>query len=213
MPSGPRGTLLFFLYAGADRTYIGRCPERCAGLTTNFLVKRKTPVRREQMADEHSCDIISKVDLQEVLNAVQQAMKEISQRFDFKGSKSNIELNKDKHELTVISDDDQKLKTVLDVLQSKLIKRGISLKALQYGKIEQASGGTVRQLITLQQGIPVEKAKEIVKIIKETKMKVQAEIQKDQVRLKAKKIDDLQTIMKLLREKNLNIHIDFSNYR
>ena len=165
------------------------------------------------MADEHSCDIISKVDLQEVLNAVQQAMKEISQRFDFKGSKSNIELNKDKHELTVISDDDQKLKTVLDVLQSKLIKRGISLKALQYGKIEQASGGTVRQLITLQQGIPVEKAKEIVKIIKETKMKVQAEIQKDQVRLKAKKIDDLQTVMKLLREKNLDIHIDFSNYR
>ncbi|MBS1114441.1 MAG: hypothetical protein H6Q94_170, partial [Nitrospirae bacterium] len=126
---------------------------------------------------------------------------------------SNVELNKDKHELTVISDDDQKLKTVLDVLQSKLIKRGISLKALQYGKIEQASGGTVRQLITLQQGIPVEKAKEIVKIIKETKMKVQAEIQKDQVRLKAKKIDDLQTIMKLLREKNLDIHIDFSNYR
>ena len=165
------------------------------------------------MADEHSCDIISKVDLQEVLNSVQQAMKEISQRFDFKGSKSNVELNKDKHELTVISDDDQKLKTVLDVLQSKLIKRGISLKALQYGKIEQASGGTVRQLITLQQGIPVEKAKEIVKIIKETKMKVQAEIQKDQVRLKAKKIDDLQTIMKLLREKNLDIHIDFSNYR
>jgi len=177
------------------------------------LLTRKTPVRREHMADEHSCDIISKVDLQEVLNAVQQAMKEISQRFDFKGSKSNIELNKDKHELTVISDDDQKLKTVLDVLQSKLIKRGISLKALQYGKIEQASGGTVRQLITLQQGIPVEKAKEIVKIIKETKMKVQAEIQKDQVRLKAKKIDDLQTIMKLLREKNLDIHIDFSNYR
>ena len=165
------------------------------------------------MADEHSCDIISKVDLQEVLNSVQQAMKEISQRFDFKGSKSNIELNKDKHELTVISDDDQKLKTVLDVLQSKLVKRGISLKALQYGKVEQASGGTVRQLITLQQGIPVEKAKEIVKIIKETKMKVQAEIQKDQVRLKAKKIDDLQTIMKLLREKNLDIHIDFSNYR
>ena len=165
------------------------------------------------MADEHSCDIVSKVDLQEVLNAVQQTTKEISQRFDFKGSKSNVELNKDKHELTVISDDDQKLKTVLDVLQSKLVKRGISLKALQYGKIEQASGGTVRQLITLQQGIPVEKAKEIVKIIKETKMKIQAEIQKDQVRLKAKKIDDLQTVMKLLREKNLDIHIDFSNYR
>ncbi|RPI38297.1 MAG: YajQ family cyclic di-GMP-binding protein [Nitrospiraceae bacterium] len=165
------------------------------------------------MADEHSFDIVSKVDLQEVLNSVQQAMKEISQRFDFKGSKSSIELNKDKHEITVLSDDEQKLKTVLDILQTKLIKRGISLKALQYGKIEQASGGTVRQLITLQQGIPVEKAKEIVKLIKETKMKVQAEIQKDQVRVKAKKIDDLQTSMKLLREKDLGIHIDFANYR
>jgi len=165
------------------------------------------------MADEHSFDIVSKVDLQEVLNAVQQATKEISQRFDFKGSKSSIELNKDKHEITVVSDDEQKLKTVLDILQTKLIKRGISLKALQYGKIEQASGGTVRQLITLQQGVPVEKAKEIVKLIKETKMKVQAEIQKDQVRVKAKKIDDLQTAMKLLREKDLGIHIDFANYR
>ncbi|PKL51965.1 MAG: YajQ family cyclic di-GMP-binding protein [Nitrospira bacterium HGW-Nitrospira-1] len=165
------------------------------------------------MADEHSCDIVSKIDLQEVSNAVQQAMKEISQRFDFKGSKSSIELNKDKHELTVISDDDLKLKTVLDILQTKLVKRGISLKALQYSRIEQASGGTVRQIITLQQGIPVEKAREMVKLIKETKMKIQAEIQKDQVRLRAKKIDDLQTVMKLLREKDLGIHIDFSNYR
>jgi len=165
------------------------------------------------MADEHSFDIISKVDLQEVLNAVQQAMKEISQRFDFKGSKSSLDLNKDKHEITVISDDELKLKIVLDILQTKLVKRGVSLKALQYGKIDQASGGTVRQIITLQQGIPVEKAKEIVKLIKETKMKVQAEIQKDQVRVKAKKIDDLQSAMKLLREKDLGIHIDFSNYR
>ena len=165
------------------------------------------------MADEHSFDIVSKVDLQEVLNAVQQAMKEISQRFDFKGSKSSLDLNKDKHEISVISDDEQKLKIVLDILQTKLVKRGVSLKALQYGKIDQASGGTVRQIITLQQGIPVEKAKEIVKLIKETKMKVQAEIQKDQVRVKAKKIDDLQTAMKLLREKDLGIHIDFSNYR
>lgn len=165
------------------------------------------------MADEHSFDIVSKVDLQEVLNAVQQAMKEISQRFDFKGSKSSLDLHKDKHEITVISDDEQKLKIVLDILQTKLVKRGVSLKALQYGKIDQASGGTVRQIITLQQGIPVEKAKEIVKLVKETKMKVQAEIQKDQVRVKAKKIDDLQAAMKLLREKDLGIHIDFSNYR
>lgn len=165
------------------------------------------------MADEHSFDVVSKVDLQEVLNAVQQAMKEISQRFDFKGSKSSIELNKDKHEMTLVSDDESKLKTVIDILQTKLVKRGVSLKALNYGKIEQASGNTVRQLVTLQQGIPVEKSKEVVKIIKDTKMKVQAEIQKDQVRVKAKKIDDLQAVMKILREKDLGIHIEFINYR
>lgn len=165
------------------------------------------------MADEHSFDIASKIDLQEVLNAEQQASKEISQRFDFKGSKSSIELNKEKHEITLISDDDLKLKTVIDILQTKLVKRGISLRALEYGKIEQASGNTVRQIVTLQQGIPVEKSKEIVKIIKETKMKVQAEIQKDQVRVKAKKIDDLQALMALLRGKDLGIHIDFINFR
>lgn len=165
------------------------------------------------MADEHSFDIASKIDLQEVLNAVQQSMKEIGQRFDFRGSKSNIELNKDKYELTILSDDEQKLKSVIDILQSKLIKRGISLKALNYGKIEQASGGTVRQLITLQQGIPIEKSKEIVKLIKDTKLKVQSEIQKDQVRVKAKKIDDLQVLIQLLKEKDLGIHIDFLNYR
>jgi hypothetical protein len=165
------------------------------------------------MADEHSFDVVSKVDLQEVLNAEQQATKEISQRFDFKGSKSSIELNKDKHELTLISDDEMKLKTVIDILQTKLVKRGVSLKALNYGKIEQAANNTVRQIVTLQQGIPVEKAKEIVKIIKDTKMKVQSEIQKDQVRVKAKKIDDLQLVMKLLKEKDLGIHIEFINYR
>jgi len=165
------------------------------------------------MADEHSFDIASKIDLQEVLNAEQQATKEISQRFDFKGSKSSIELNKDKHEITLISDDELKLKTVIDILQTKLVKRGISLKALQYGKVEQAAGNTVRQVITLQQGIPVEKSKEIVKIIKDTKMKVQAEIQKDQVRVKAKKIDDLQALISLLRGKDLGIHIDFINFR
>jgi uncharacterized protein YajQ (UPF0234 family) len=165
------------------------------------------------MADEHSFDIASKVDLQEVLNAVQQATKEISQRFDFKGSKSSIDLNKDKHEITLVSDDELKLKTVVDILQTKLVKRGVSLKALQYGKVEQAAGNTVRQVVTLQQGIPVEKSKEIVKIIKDSKMKVQAEIQKDQVRVKAKKIDDLQALIALLRGKDLGIHIDFINYR
>ncbi|MEJ2696372.1 MAG: YajQ family cyclic di-GMP-binding protein [Candidatus Sulfobium sp.] len=165
------------------------------------------------MAEEHSFDIVSKVDLQEVLNAVQQAMKEIQQRFDFRGSKSNIELNRDKHEITLVSDDEGKLKSVIDILQTKLVKRGISLKALNYGKTEQASGGTVRQIVTLQQGIPVEKAKEIVKLIKDAKMKVQGEIQKDQVRVRAKKIDDLQAVMKAIKEKDFGIHIDFINYR
>ncbi|MDA8082213.1 MAG: YajQ family cyclic di-GMP-binding protein [Nitrospiraceae bacterium] len=165
------------------------------------------------MADEHSFDIVSKVDLQEVLNAVQQAMKEISQRFDFRNSKSDIELNKDKHEITLASDDEMKLRSVIDILETKLVKRGISLKALNYGKIEQAAGSTVRQVISLQQGIPVEKSKEIVKLIKDTKMKVQAEIQKDQVRVKAKKIDDLQATMKLIKEKDLDIHLEFINYR
>ncbi|MBI4686686.1 MAG: YajQ family cyclic di-GMP-binding protein [Nitrospirae bacterium] len=165
------------------------------------------------MADEHSFDIVSKVDLQEASNAVQQAMKEISQRFDFKGSKSNIELDKGKNEILIISDDEYKLKSVIDILQGKLVKRGISLKSLDYGKIETALAGAVRQVITLQQGIASDKAKEVVKIIKDTKLKVQSEIQKDQVRVKAKKIDDLQAIMKLLREKDLGIHMEFVNYR
>lgn len=165
------------------------------------------------MADEHSFDIVSKVDIQEVLNAVQQAMKEISQRFDFKDSKSNIELNKDKNEIVIISDDEYKLKSVIDIFQGKLVKRRVSLKSLVYGKIEPAVSGTVKQVITLQQGIPTEKAKEIVKIIKDTKLKIQAEIQKDQVRVRAKKIDDLQSIISLLKEKDLGIHMEFANYR
>ncbi|MBI5408650.1 MAG: YajQ family cyclic di-GMP-binding protein [Nitrospirae bacterium] len=165
------------------------------------------------MADEHSFDIVSKVDLQEVSNAVQQALKEIGQRFDFKGSKSNIELDKIKNEILLVSDDEYKLKSVVDILQSKLIKRQVPLKALSYGKVEPAASSTVRQIVTLQQGIPTEKAKEIVKVIKDTKLKVQSEIQKDQLRVRAKKIDDLQAVMKILREKDLGVHIDFVNYR
>jgi cyclic-di-GMP-binding protein len=167
----------------------------------------------DQMADEHTFDVTCEVDMQEVLNAVTQALKEIGQRFDFKGSKSNIEFDKGKHIITLTSDDEFRLKSVLDILQSKLVKRGVALKALDYGKIEQAAGSTVRQVVTLQQGIPQEKSKEIVKIIKETKMKVNVEIQKDQVRVRAKKIDDLQAVMALLKEKDLGIHIQFTNYR
>ncbi len=165
------------------------------------------------MADEHSFDVVSKVDLQEVSNAVQQALKEMGQRFDFRGSKSNIELDKVKNEILLISDDEYKLKSVVDMLQSKLIKRQVPLKALSYGKVEPAASNTVRQIVTLQQGIPTEKAKEIVKIIKDTKLKIQSEIQKDQLRVRAKKIDDLQAVMKILREKDLGVHVDFVNYR
>ena len=165
------------------------------------------------MADEHSFDIVCEVDMQEVSNAVIQAAKEISQRFDFKGSKSSIEFDKGKGAITLVSDDEQKLKSVVDILQSKLVKRGIALKALSYGKLEQAAGNTVRQVITLQQGIPQEKAKEIVRIIKDMKLKVSSEIQQDQVRVRAKKIDDLQTIMAHFKEKDLGIHLQFSNYR
>jgi len=165
------------------------------------------------MADEHSFDVVSKVDLQEVSNAVQQAVKEMGQRFDFRGSKSSIELDKTKNEIILVSDDEYKMKSVVDILQGKMIKRNVPLKALSYGKIEPAASGTVRQVVALQQGIPSEKSREIVKAVKDAKMKVQAEIQADQVRIRAKKIDDLQSVIKLLKGKDFGIHIDFVNYR
>jgi cyclic-di-GMP-binding protein len=165
------------------------------------------------MADEHSFDIVSKVDMQEVSNAVQQALKEISQRFDFKGSKSDIELNKDKAEITLVSEDEYKLNSLTEILKNKFVKRNVSLKSLSFGTIEKAAGDTVRQLLTLQQGVTTERAKDIVKLIKETKLKVQAEIQKDQVRVRAKKIDDLQTVITLLKGKEFDFHIEFINYR
>jgi hypothetical protein len=165
------------------------------------------------MADEHSFDVVCEVDMQEVTNAVTQATKEMGQRFDFKGSKSSMEFDKGKGLITLVSDDEQKMKSVVDILESKLVKRNISLKALTYGKMEQAAGSTVRQVVTLQQGIPQDKAKEIVKTIKDMKLKVNAEIQKDQVRVRAKKIDDLQMIMAHLKGKDYGIHLQFSNYR
>lgn len=165
------------------------------------------------MASDHSFDIVSNVDLQEVSNAVRQTEKEISQRFDFRGSKSSVTLDEKKYELTLISDDEHKLKSLIDILQTKLVKRSVPLKAVNFGKMEPASGGTVRQVLMLQQGIPVEKAKEIIKFIKSTKLKVQAEIQKEQVRVRSKKIDDLQNIIKEIKEKDFGIHTDFINYR
>jgi hypothetical protein len=165
------------------------------------------------MADEHTFDIVSKVDMQEVSNAVQQAVKEISQRFDFKGSKSSIDLSKEKAEITLVADDDYKLKSLTEILKAKLVKRNVSLKTLNYGNVEKAAGDTLRQLVSLQQGLSPERAKDITKLIKETKLKVQTEIQKDQVRVRAKKIDDLQELIKMLKEKDFDFHIEFINYR
>ena len=163
------------------------------------------------MAAENSFDIVSKIEMTEVTNAVTQTTKEISQRFDFKGSKSEITQEKDA--LVVVSDDEYKLKSVIDVLQGKLVKRGVPVKNLTYGKLEPALGGTVRQRITLQQGIPSDKAKEIVKAIKDAKIKVQAAIQADQVRVSGKNRDDLQSVIALLKGKDFGIELQFTNYR
>ena len=165
------------------------------------------------MADEHSFDIVSRVDMQEVSNAVQQAVKEVSQRFDFKGSKSSIDLSREKAEITLAADDDYKLKSLTEILKAKLVKRSVSLKALNFGKVEKAAGDTLRQLISLQQGLSPERAKDMGKLIKDMKLKVQTEIQKDQVRVRAKKIDDLQAVIQMLKEKDLDFHIECINYR
>lgn len=163
------------------------------------------------MAAENSFDIVSKIDMAEVTNAVAQSMKEIGQRFDFKGSKSNITQEKDA--LIVVSDDEFKLKSVIDILQSKLVKRGVPIKNVSYGKVETALAGTVRQRLTLQQGIPTDKAKEIVKAIKDSKIKVQASIQADQVRVSGKSRDDLQAVIQLLKGREFSIELQFDNYR
>jgi len=163
------------------------------------------------MAAENSFDVVSKIEMTEVTNAVTQATREIGQRFDFKGSKSSITQEKDA--LVILSDDEYKLKSVIDILQGKLVKRGVPIKNLSYGKVEPAQGGTVRQRIALQQGIPVDKAKEIVKAIKDAKMKVQASIQADQVRVSGKSRDDLQAVITLLKGKEFDIDLQFTNYR
>ncbi len=163
------------------------------------------------MAAENSFDIACKIDMQEVTNALDQARREIETRYDLKGSKNELTL--DKTDITVAAADDMKLKAVVDILQSRLHKRGVPLKALTYGAVEQASGGVLRQKISLQQGIPIEKAKEIVRLIKDTKLKVQASIQADQVRVSGKNRDDLQKVIALLRDKELGIALQFTNYR
>ena len=161
---------------------------------------------------ENTFDIVSKVDLQEVTNAIQQALKEIHTRFDLKDSKSNITLD-GKDAIVLTSMDEFKLKAVNDVFQQKLVKRGVPLKALTYGPVETAAGSTVRQRITMQQGIPVEKARDIVKVIKNSKKKVQASIQGDLVRVSGKDRDALQEIIALLRSSDFGIDMQFTNYR
>ena len=163
------------------------------------------------MASEHSFDIVSRVDMQEVNNAVQQAMKEIGTRFDFKGSKSDIKLEKDV--LVVVSDDEYRLKSVLDILQSKLVKRGVPLRNLEYGKPEPAAGGTVRQQIKLKQGIDQENAKKINNLIRDTKLKVKSQIQGDQIRVSGKSKDDLQAVIAALKSADLPLELQFVNYR
>ncbi|MCI0529611.1 MAG: YajQ family cyclic di-GMP-binding protein [Nitrospira sp.] len=165
------------------------------------------------MAAMNSFDIVSEIDMQEVKNAVDQAMKEIHQRFDFKGSKSDITVDEKENLIVLVSDDQYKLKSVTDILQTRMVKRGVSLKALSFGKVEEALGGTIRQKIQLQQGIAAEKAKEIGKAIRDAKFKVQTQVQGNQIRVMGKSRDELQAVITLLKEKDFGIAMQFTNYR
>ena len=163
------------------------------------------------MAAENSFDIVCKVDMQEVANALDQTRREVETRYDLKGTKNEVAL--DKNDIVVTTADDMKLKAVVDILQSKLHKRGVPLKALTYGDVQDAAGGTKKQKISLQQGIPIDKAKEIVRLIKDSKVKVQASINEDKVRVAGKNRDDLQKIIGMVKEKDLGIAVSFDNYR
>lgn len=162
---------------------------------------------------DSSFDIVSRVDMAEVVNAVHQAQKEMEQRFDFRGSKSSIELDEKKSEITLISDDEFKLKNVAEIVEGKLAKRGVPLKNLGYGKVEPALAGTVRQVVSLKTGIPQDKAKEITKLIRDAKIKVSAQIQGDEIRVSGPKKDDLQAVITLLRNQEFDIELQFVNYR
>jgi hypothetical protein len=162
---------------------------------------------------DNSFDVVSKIEMPEVLNAIQQALKEVHQRYDLKDSRSTIELLEKDHKILLASKDEFKLKAVVDILESKLVKRQVPLKGLTYGEATPAAGSTVRQEISLQQGIPIEKAREIVRKIKDSKLKVQASIQGDFVRVSGRDRDVLQSVIKLLRESDFGIDMQFINYR
>jgi uncharacterized protein YajQ (UPF0234 family) len=166
------------------------------------------------MAKNASFDVTSTVDLQEVDNAVNQARKEIGQRYDFKGATAEIDFDKDAGSLTLLADDDYRLSALVDVLQSKLVKRGVPIRNLDFGKAEPASGGKVRQGVDLQQGISTEKGKQIVKAIKDGGFKkVQAQIQEDQVRVQAPSIDELQAVIAMLKREDFGLELQFGNFR
>jgi cyclic-di-GMP-binding protein len=175
-----------------------------------MVASGERPGAEDPLADS-SFDVVSTVDLQEVKNAIGQAMKEITTRFDLKGTNSNIELVGE--ELILTSGDESKMKAIRDVLEGRLVKRNVPLKALTFGDIQKALAGTARQTVTMQKGIPTDKAREIVKIIKGSKLKVQAAIQADQVRVSGKSKDDLQTVMQLLKSSDLGIDMQFTNRR
>jgi cyclic-di-GMP-binding protein len=162
-------------------------------------------------AKESSFDVVSQVDMQEIENAVNQTSKEISQRFDFKGSNTTIE--KGEEDIVITTSDDFALRNVVDILQTKLTKRKVSLKALEYGKVEKSLGGNVKQTIKIQQGLDKEQTKKITTLIKNSKLKVQASIQGDSVRISAKNKDDLQAVIQFLKEANLPMNLQFINYR
>jgi len=165
------------------------------------------------MADHYSFDITSKVDIQEVKNAVDQTVKEIRQRFDLKDTKSEVELNEKEKKALIKADDPHGLKTLIDIFQTKLVKRGVSLKALVYEKIEEGLGGTARQKISIQQGITPEKAKEITKAIRDSKIKVQTQIQGEEIRVTGKDKDALQATIAFVKSKDFGIDLQFGNYR
>lgn len=165
------------------------------------------------MADQNSFDVVSKVEMQEVKNAVDQTLKEIHQRFDFKGTKTTLTLNEKESELTMVSDDEYKLKSVLDILRTKLIKRQVSVKAFNFGTVEPALGGTMRQVAKIQNGLTTEKAKEIAQAVRDSKLKVQALIQGDQLRVQSKSRDELQAVIGLLKAKDFGVDLQYINYR
>jgi uncharacterized protein YajQ (UPF0234 family) len=165
------------------------------------------------MADQNSFDVVSKVDMQEAKNAIDQALKEIHQRFDFKGTKTELTLKEKESELVIVSDDEYKLKSVVDILKAKLIKRNVSVKAFEFGVVEPALGGTVRQTAKIQNGLAIEKAKEIVKEIKEGKFKAQAQIQGDQLRVVSKSRDELQLVITFLKGRDFGVDLQYINYR